>query len=292
VREAAVDWKTSKVRVSTCRHDSTSQISHKPGPRDQLLNFEIFLTSLIFNFPLPKATKSRLPVSFPGLVLVLPLLTNSHCRCQPFLSGGVALHSSSTKISCSSTTNKRQSDASSPDHLYSSSRCQKNLIASPLIHCHHYHLDPLHVHHTFRRIYRSSRAGQGCAGHRRLRARVQDRLRPRMGDRASARLILSAVASRACAFPSVGTYLAPSSKVPPPSTVSRPTFTAHCRVGPTHPTHSGTKVSGTNHQLDPVRGAFNIRTIIRLLNCNDCFLAAECTCIIYPLSPSPQLLLK
>ncbi|KAI9450521.1 2-methylcitrate dehydratase [Russula earlei] len=38
---------------------------------------------------------------------------------------------------------------------------------------------------------------------------------------------------------------------------------------------NGTKVPGTNHQLDPIRGAFNIGTIIRWLDFNDCFLAAE-----------------
>lgn len=38
----------------------------------------------------------------------------------------------------------------------------------------------------------------------------------------------------------------------------------------------GTKVPGTNYQLDPIRGAFNIGTIIRWLDFNDCFLAAEC----------------
>ena len=64
------------------------------------------------------------------------------------------------------------------------------------------------------------------------------------------------------------------------------------QVGPTHPPHSGTKVPGTNYQLDPIRGAFNIGTIIRWLDFNDCFLAAECTCITYPLSPALQLLLK
>lgn len=40
--------------------------------------------------------------------------------------------------------------------------------------------------------------------------------------------------------------------------------------------HSGTKVPGTNYQLDPIRGAFNIGTAIRWLDFNDCFLAAEC----------------
>ncbi|TFY74960.1 hypothetical protein EWM64_g9052, partial [Hericium alpestre] len=39
---------------------------------------------------------------------------------------------------------------------------------------------------------------------------------------------------------------------------------------------NGTKVPGTNYQLDPIRGAFNIGTIIRWLDFNDCFLAAEC----------------
>ncbi|GJJ06346.1 ATP-binding cassette transporter CGR1 [Clathrus columnatus] len=38
---------------------------------------------------------------------------------------------------------------------------------------------------------------------------------------------------------------------------------------------NGTRVPGTNYQLDPVRGAFNIGTIIRWLDYNDCFLAAE-----------------
>ena len=38
---------------------------------------------------------------------------------------------------------------------------------------------------------------------------------------------------------------------------------------------TGTKVPGTNYQLDPIRGAFNIGTIIRWLDYNDCFLAAE-----------------
>lgn len=38
----------------------------------------------------------------------------------------------------------------------------------------------------------------------------------------------------------------------------------------------GTRVPGTNYQLDPVRGAFNIGAAIRWLDFNDCFLAAEC----------------
>ncbi|KZT26676.1 2-methylcitrate dehydratase [Neolentinus lepideus HHB14362 ss-1] len=38
---------------------------------------------------------------------------------------------------------------------------------------------------------------------------------------------------------------------------------------------NGTKVPGTNYQLDPIRGAFNIGTIIRWLDFNDCWLAAE-----------------
>ncbi|TDL25890.1 2-methylcitrate dehydratase [Rickenella mellea] len=38
---------------------------------------------------------------------------------------------------------------------------------------------------------------------------------------------------------------------------------------------NGTKVPGTNYQLDPIRGAFNIGTTIRWLDFNDCFLAAE-----------------
>ncbi|ONH66120.1 2-methylcitrate dehydratase, mitochondrial [Cyberlindnera fabianii] len=38
---------------------------------------------------------------------------------------------------------------------------------------------------------------------------------------------------------------------------------------------NGTKVIGTSHQLDPVRGAWSIGTIIRWLDYNDCWLAAE-----------------
>ncbi|KAK2464256.1 hypothetical protein APHAL10511_003713 [Amanita phalloides] len=37
----------------------------------------------------------------------------------------------------------------------------------------------------------------------------------------------------------------------------------------------GTRVPGTNYQLDPIRGAFNIGAAIRWLDFNDCFLAAE-----------------
>ena len=38
---------------------------------------------------------------------------------------------------------------------------------------------------------------------------------------------------------------------------------------------NGTKVPGTSYQLDPVRGAFNIGAMIRWLDYNDCWLAAE-----------------
>ena len=38
---------------------------------------------------------------------------------------------------------------------------------------------------------------------------------------------------------------------------------------------NGTRVFGTNYQLDPVRGAFNIGAMIRWLDFNDCWLAAE-----------------
>ncbi|ODQ64720.1 2-methylcitrate dehydratase [Nadsonia fulvescens var. elongata DSM 6958] len=38
---------------------------------------------------------------------------------------------------------------------------------------------------------------------------------------------------------------------------------------------NGVRVPGTNHILDPVRGAFSIGTIIRWLDFNDCWLAAE-----------------
>ena len=43
-----------------------------------------------------------------------------------------------------------------------------------------------------------------------------------------------------------------------------------------HQTYSGTRVPGTNYQLDPIRGAFNVGAAIRWLDFNDCFLAAEC----------------
>lgn len=38
---------------------------------------------------------------------------------------------------------------------------------------------------------------------------------------------------------------------------------------------NGTRVPGTNYQLDPVLGAFNIGAMIRWLDFNDCWLAAE-----------------
>jgi len=38
---------------------------------------------------------------------------------------------------------------------------------------------------------------------------------------------------------------------------------------------NGTKVPGTNYQLDPIQGAFNIGAMIRWLDFNDCWLAAE-----------------
>lgn len=38
---------------------------------------------------------------------------------------------------------------------------------------------------------------------------------------------------------------------------------------------NGTRVPGTNYQLDPVHGAFNIGAMIRWLDFNDCWLAAE-----------------
>jgi len=38
---------------------------------------------------------------------------------------------------------------------------------------------------------------------------------------------------------------------------------------------NGTKVPGTNYQLDPINGAFNIGAMIRWLDFNDCWLAAE-----------------
>jgi len=43
-----------------------------------------------------------------------------------------------------------------------------------------------------------------------------------------------------------------------------------------HACRLGTRVPGTNYQLDPIRGAFNIGAAIRWLDFNDCFLAAEC----------------
>ena len=38
---------------------------------------------------------------------------------------------------------------------------------------------------------------------------------------------------------------------------------------------NGTRVPGTPYQLDPVNGAFNIGAMIRWLDYNDCWLAAE-----------------
>lgn len=49
-------------------------------------------------------------------------------------------------------------------------------------------------------------------------------------------------------------------------------------IGPVVPgtvVPNGTKVPGTDYQLDPIRGAFSIGTIIRWLDYNDCWLAAE-----------------
>jgi len=49
----------------------------------------------------------------------------------------------------------------------------------------------------------------------------------------------------------------------------------------------GTRVPGTNFQLDPIRGAFNIGATIRWLDFNDCFLAAECRCALIQLIDRP-----
>lgn len=38
---------------------------------------------------------------------------------------------------------------------------------------------------------------------------------------------------------------------------------------------SGTKILGTSYVMDPVKGAFAIGTLIRWLDYNDCWLAAE-----------------
>lgn len=51
---------------------------------------------------------------------------------------------------------------------------------------------------------------------------------------------------------------------------------------------TGTKIPGTNYQLDPIRGAFNIGTMIRWLDYNDCWLAAECALSYMPSSSVPQ----
>ena len=61
---------------------------------------------------------------------------------------------------------------------------------------------------------------------------------------------------------------------PPSSSLSLTTF------------QSGTKIPGTNYQLDPIRGAFNIGTMIRWLDYNDCWLAAECTSGLLFILPS------
>ena len=47
---------------------------------------------------------------------------------------------------------------------------------------------------------------------------------------------------------------------------------------------------GTNYQLDPIRGAFNIGTIVRWLDFNDCFLAAECAFDRFLPHHSPRLI--
>jgi len=53
-------------------------------------------------------------------------------------------------------------------------------------------------------------------------------------------------------------------------------FRANTSSDPRTSLPPGTKVPGTNYQLDPIRGAFNIGTMIRWLDFNDCWLAAEC----------------
>ncbi|KIJ27229.1 hypothetical protein M422DRAFT_271599 [Sphaerobolus stellatus SS14] len=52
---------------------------------------------------------------------------------------------------------------------------------------------------------------------------------------------------------------------------------------------NGTKIPGTSYQLDPIRGAFNIGTMIRWLHFNDCWLAAEHKCSYHPGHPSDNL---
>ena len=49
---------------------------------------------------------------------------------------------------------------------------------------------------------------------------------------------------------------------------------------------NGTKVPGTNFQVDPIRGAWNIGTQIRWLDFNDCWLAAEISIVQTLLRPS------
>ena len=107
-------------------------------------------------------------------------------------------------------------------------------------------------------------------------------------------LIPSAVASRVCAFlQSVRMCLAPSSRAPSSPMVSQ-FYTSIPLLMIIAPLILrlrilGTKVPRTNYQLDLIRGAFNIGTIICWLNYNNYFLAAECTChvmyyLLYPLS--------
>lgn len=64
-----------------------------------------------------------------------------------------------------------------------------------------------------------------------------------------------------------------------------PNGTPHCGLlfnASIHIPIIGTRVPGTNYQLDPIRGAFNIGAIIRWLDFNDCFLAAECKVHCFP----------
>jgi len=81
-----------------------------------------------------------------------------------------------------------------------------------------------------------------------------------------------------------GTIVPNGERNPPPPKYTHSTIPLLTKL--THSfAASGTKVPGTNYQLDPIRGAFNIGTIVRWLDYNDCFLAAECD-VFSPLHPN------
>lgn len=73
--------------------------------------------------------------------------------------------------------------------------------------------------------------------------------------------------ARLCLLDTIGTGLA-ALKYPQPQKIIGP-------IVPGIKVENGVRVPGTNYQLDPVRGAWSIGTLIRWLDYNDCWLAAE-----------------